>query len=202
MDGAEPNRNVEVNVQQLASFLVIFHVVKGHHSLIKFEKVNPVLRLLLPLRISWQETFHSVHVINWSLHNVLGLLLDEEVVNRPPRMNRRARSSAKLNIRLKTVGALSKPKIATSLLTVLSPVVEIHSSLAMGQTLMLVTHRVKVVRSLVALRILHTHLKLLFQGVAAAGCILAEATGMLALFLLQDHPMKLDVTVVHYEVLG
>jgi len=55
--------------------------------------VNTTLGLLLSLRVSWQETFHSVHVINWPLHDVLGLLLDEEVVDRSPRVSRRARSS-------------------------------------------------------------------------------------------------------------
>ena len=68
LDRTEPNRNVEVDVQQLAGLLISVNVVKSYHSLIEFEKVNPVLGLLLPLWISRQESIHAVHVVDWTLH--------------------------------------------------------------------------------------------------------------------------------------
>jgi hypothetical protein len=68
LDRTEPDRNVEVNVQQLAGLLISVNVVESYHSLIEFEKVNPVLGLLLPLWISRQESIHAIHVVDWTLH--------------------------------------------------------------------------------------------------------------------------------------
>ena len=68
LDRTEPDRNVEVDVQQLSGLLISVNVVKSYHSLIEFEKVNPVLGLLLPLWISRQESIHAVHVVDWTLH--------------------------------------------------------------------------------------------------------------------------------------
>lgn len=157
LDRTEPYRNVEVNVQQLTRLLIRINVVKRYHSLIEFKEVNPVLSLLLSLRISWHESFHAIHVVDRALHKGLWLLLCKKIIDRAPCM-RGWTGPAELNIRLQAVCTLSESKVTAGFLGVLVSVIKADIHLTVRCILVLVTHRVEVVRCLVALRVLNAHL--------------------------------------------
>lgn len=135
LDRAEPNWDVEVDVQELARFLVLIDVVESHHPLIKFEKVDSAGSLSLLLHLG--ETI-AVDVTHRPLHR--GLLLAKYIVEGSARVDNRP-SPAELDVRLQRVSALSESQIA-SRFTSVAPI-EVH--LDVRSVLRLLTYRIKVV---------------------------------------------------------
>ena len=147
LDGAKSDWNVKLNIQQLSGLFVLVYVVESDHSLIKFEKMDPI-RCLSYLRISWAESFNPLNCAHRSLHHIRRrLLLDKKFIHIWSRMHSWS-SSTQLNIWLETWVSVTESKITSRRLTVLisAAVIETHIHLADWWKILvvLVTYRIKV----------------------------------------------------------